>query len=967
MEERRDMRNSVQTAPGSSTGEGPQLLDDLVLQYLDRIEAGGLPEDVLAELCQDHPREASALERGVSLLREVRLHPGPTGDGLPDRVGGFRLLKRLGSGGMGVVYLAEQETPRRRVALKLVRPDQLWFDGYRERFTREIESAGRLSHSSIAPVYEMGEHDGVPWFSQEYVIGASLTELLAHIPVLSPETLSGADLENAMRSVLGDELPESAWDAEFFRGSWAEVCSRIVRQVADALQHAHARGVLHRDVKPSNILLTPAGRAVLIDFGLASLQGTERLTRTGAQVGSLHYMPPEQLDARAREIGPWSDVYSLGVTLYELLTLRAPYASRSVQRLRGLILEGRAPAARRWNPAIARDVNVVVQCAMDPIAGLRYRSAADFGNDIAAAIAHRPIAARPPGPVARLSRWTRRHPAVALSVLASVFLFVVAPIGFGLQNLKAAESQRELNDELNLAIVERDELVTATLDAFNDVVRWTAHEAMVNLPGFQEARLQAIDEGLEIFERVVEARPDDLAVQREAALMKRTRGNILTVLGRDAEAHQEFEAAARVLERAAEQDGAGATWLRQLASLRYQQALIAAGQGLSDEELAWRREALELGREALAKDPEDLRNLRDVGTYASALATTIYGRNESPPELLELMSEAIAATRKAHESSPQDPRCGRALYEALGTRGEWYKSQGKANAALTDLEEAQAALDSAQALEPSDRVMRFQQIQSLGRLARLRLDTTEDAHAALDELERALELATRLVEDYPNIPRYERERLVVLESLPEVYRALDDFAKAREIHAEVSKAMLARAEENPDDFKAAIDAAVVVHNQTNDWFFDESLGEERFERVLELCDQAEELAEEYTRANPNDAYECRFRMLQHYKRGAVFNQLELVDELRAEADGLRDMQFEVPVKYLLTAKLYLHWANRSGEESGRRMALALLEKAVSLGLEDASAWDQAEIELELSDYSRARELGDIVRSRAGSR
>lgn len=523
-------------------------LDALVFDYLERVEAGESPNAVLAELSAAHPGEAAALARGVGLLRDVRLHPGAAEDGLPERVGPFRLLQRLGSGGMGVVYLAEQENPTRRVAVKLVRPDQLWFEGYRERFTREIESAARLAHPGIAPVYEMGEHDGIPWFSQEYVIGATLSEILESLPGRAPEMLRGSDLRSALVDALEDRETQCEWNAEFFDGTWVDVCLRIARQIADALAHAHANGVLHRDVKPSNILLSPAGRAVLVDFGLASLQGTERLTQTGAQVGSLHYMSPEQVDGRVEEIGPRSDVYSLGVTLYELLTLRAPYSSQSVQRLHGMILQGDAPAARTLNRAVGPDASLVVACAMDAAAARRYESAAAFAADLAAAGAHRPIQAKPPGALRRLTNWSRRKPTAAVGLVAGFGLLVVAPVAFGFQSYVQAEDERELSQALNRTLEERDVLIDATLEGFDGVIRWTAHADMQELPGFQEERLQVIEQGLAIFERVLAARSEDLDIHWQRAMMQCTRANILASLGREQESAAQLDAVLASLE-----------------------------------------------------------------------------------------------------------------------------------------------------------------------------------------------------------------------------------------------------------------------------------------------------------------------------------------------------------------------------------------------------------------------------------
>jgi serine/threonine protein kinase len=939
-------------------------LDALVFQYLERVEAGETGAHVLAELCAEHADEAAALQRGVALLREVRLHPGPGADGLPERIGPFRLLRRLGAGGMGVVYLAEQQSPGRQVALKLVRPDQLWFEGYRERFTREIESAGRLAHPGIAPVYEMGEHDGVPWFSQEYVVGSPLSDLLSNVPARSPETLTGADLRAALADGLNDEVPASAWDEEFFRGSWVDVCLRVARQVADALQHAHERGVLHRDVKPSNVLLTPGGRAVLVDFGLASLQGTERLTQTGAQVGSLHYMPPEQVDGRAREVGPRSDVYSLGVTLYELLTLRAPYSSQSLQRLRGLILEGDAPPARQANGAVSRDVDVVVKCAMEGDPARRYDTAAALAADLAAAQTHRPIAARPAGYSLRISRWMRRHPAGAVGLAASVLVFVVGPLVFGVQSLRAARLQEDLNRELTSTLAERDTLLDATLDGFEGVVRWTAHETLQNAPGFQAERLVVIDEGLAIFERVLEARPDDLNVRLKQALMMRTRGNILTLLGREDEAFEQYERAVAVYERQVAEPDCPVGFVREIASLRYQQAMNYRAAGRGSEAAAANREALAHQRRATELEPGDARNHRDLAAMASSLAydlATVDGRSE---ESAALLAEAIVAGRRAAEMDTGSARVHRALYEALGTRRDWLRSDGHHREALLDHREALASIERALALDPLDPSLRHQHVRAMHDGARLDLKLGVDEAQVAVDLERVLALCEALVADYPNVPAYAEQRLVILGSLAFARRRAGDAAGGREASERVVEARLAEVRANLGDAKVAMDCGVALTSLCNAVFFDESLGEARFDRVLQLCDQAQELAAPFARMNPGARYVGELYAGLNYMRGAAFNQLEDADGIWMQIEDLLALEHEVPAKHLWTGKLLIHWANRSGEERGRVQALAELERALELGFEDLRAWEQAEVESELADYPRILELGALVRQRA---
>ena len=965
------MQDSASPAsPGSSGAPAsPDGLDALVFQYLERVEGGASAAGVLDELCRDHPGEAEALRRGVTLLRDVRLHPGPREDGLPERVAHFRLQRRLGAGGMGVVYLATQEHPTREVALKLVRPDQLWFEGYRERFTREIESAGRLAHPGIAPVYEMGEHDGVPWFSQEYVVGASLSELLAQLPARSPEGLRGADLRQALADVLDVEVPDSAWDEEFFRGSWIDVCLAITRQIAEALQHAHERGVLHRDIKPSNVLLTPRGRAVLVDFGLASLQGTDRLTKTGAQVGSLHYMPPEQLDGRVREIGPRSDVYSLGVTLYELLTLHAPYASQSVQRLRGMILEGDAPDARRWNRAVPRDVNIVVQCAMDPATERRYETALAFAADLAAAQAHRPIAARPAGPGLRSVRWVRRHPAATTALVAGCLLLVVGPLVFGVQSMRAARTQRALNADLTAALAAGDELLQSTLASFEDVVRWTATEALRDVPGGQGERLEVIDRGLVAFERIVEARPDDRGVRMQQALMLRTRGDMLSLLGRPTEAQRQLEQAAELFEALLESTPETEDWhprlLRQLAGLRNAQAAIARDLGRLVEAAELGRAALEYQRRAVDQQPEDADAWATLGAIGGALADRLHVRAPGGAESESLIEEAIAAGRRAVELDPSSAFAERVLYENVGTRATWRKSLGRNREALTDYQEAHASIERALALAPRDRIVRQQYVAASNHLFNMQLRMGADPAELARRFESLLEQCEGLIEEYPDVPDHHEERILVLQSLATAYGKAGDRAAAARIQEQVRSLLLAHARAHPEDRRSSLNAGIATYELARTLLFDESLGHARLDRILQLCDEAEALRVSYARANPGSFDGSNLDMLLHYTRGAVFNQLEMPDDLRAEADALGALDLSLPNKHLLHGKLLIHWSNRTGEASGRVEALEEIERAVALGLEDPLLWEQGEFEQELADYPRVFELAELVRQRAG--
>ncbi|MFO0983351.1 MAG: serine/threonine-protein kinase [Planctomycetota bacterium] len=323
-------------------------IEDLIAECLARIDIDG--ERAVEAVCERHPELAPQVRRGLARLRALGMAGDEPAvmDAFPERLGNFKLLRRLGCGGMGVVYLAEQESLGRRVALKVIRPESLYFPGARDRFEREIKAVAQLEHPGIVPIYTVGEDQGVPYFAMEWVDGVTLDHALNELGSKAPERLVAADFARAVGAC-------EPWPAA--RASWVELCGDLVCRLAQALHHAHERGVIHRDVKPSNILLARDGRVLLFDFGLALTDGGARLTRTGSQMGSLPYMSPEQLRGESSRIDRRTDVYSLGVVLFELLTLKAPYLSNATELLRKQILEGRPASIRQQNRSVPVDAD----------------------------------------------------------------------------------------------------------------------------------------------------------------------------------------------------------------------------------------------------------------------------------------------------------------------------------------------------------------------------------------------------------------------------------------------------------------------------------------------------------------------------------------------------------------------------------------------------------------------------------
>ena len=409
------------------------LVEELVFQCLElrsqNEAAPGQANEKVAELLARHDASTIAeVHKVLAGISEWQTDAG--GEGrialrIPDCMGPYKLGRRLGQGGMGAVYEATDESLGRRVALKVIRPDLLAFDGARERFRREVEAVARLSHAGIVPVYQVGEEDGMPWFAMELVEGQSLADIVARLRGRDPATLRGDDLL--------DGTVEASASSSNVEHHWERACVRLARGLADALAHAHSRAVLHRDVKPSNVILDAAGNVRLLDFGLSQLEGASDLTKSGALLGSLPYAPPEQVTGTAREHDVRADIYSLGVTLYELLTLHSPFLDRNEAATRRNVELADPKPARQLYRGLSWETAAVVAVAMDRDPARRYQNMVEFAADLQRILDRRAIVARPPGVMLRLRRTVQRHPALATGLvallLASVALVLVYTIG----------------------------------------------------------------------------------------------------------------------------------------------------------------------------------------------------------------------------------------------------------------------------------------------------------------------------------------------------------------------------------------------------------------------------------------------------------------------------------------------------------------------------------------------------------
>src|SRR5436189_611181 len=338
---------------------------------------------------------ACVLETGLGPLTDEPVagigDPGPPAGVLMD-FGDYELLEEIGRGGQGVVYRARQKSLNRTVALKVIGLGQWATQAHLKRFRREAEAAANLDHPCIVPIYEVGEREGSCYFSMKFIDGGQLDEVAKRTPISS---------RNA-----------------------AELIAKLARTV----HYAHEHGILHRDIKPGNILVDAKGEPHLTDFGLARLLETKStVTHTMDVLGTPSYMAPEQAVGNNPQLTSATDVYGLGAVFYQLLTDHPPFAGGTTYETIKLLLDTEPRQPRLWNPKIDRDLSTICLKCLDKDPQRRYPSALALAEDLERWLKHEPIRARRTGLVTRGRKWVRRNPSIA--VMAAMLPVLAVPLG----------------------------------------------------------------------------------------------------------------------------------------------------------------------------------------------------------------------------------------------------------------------------------------------------------------------------------------------------------------------------------------------------------------------------------------------------------------------------------------------------------------------------------------------------------
>jgi eukaryotic-like serine/threonine-protein kinase len=689
--------NATRATQSKSTSPSEVRLVEVLDAYMAAVQEGRAP--ARDELLAEHPEMAEDLEACLASLEFIRqasltssplvadanaaalrLAAGPdaikTDDcdaepGLGD-LGDFRIIREIGRGGMGVVYEAVQRSLRRRVALKVL-PFAAAMDATQlRRFQTEALAAAQLHHTHIVPVYSVGCERGVHYYAMQFIEGQTLAQAIAERrrieePALSREATSRVPLAPTGRGVRGEggraetgrfvvgggsvprpespdgagsyiEPPKPTASAPSSRTrEYCRTAAALGIQAAEALDHAHKLGIVHRDIKPANVLLDIQGRLWITDFGLARLQDDAGLTITGDLLGTLRYMSPEQALAKRGYLDHRTDIYSLGATLYELVTLRPAVDGQDRQEVLRKIAQDEPIAPRQLNPAIARELETILLKTLSKEPESRYNTALELADDLRRFLEHKPIKARRPSLGERASKWSRRH---RTAVAAAFFVLLFAVVTLAASTVLIARQQRAAEKQ-------RDEARQAVDDMYTEVAeQWLAQQ-----PALEPVQRTFLQKALHYYQRFASERSTVPKVRLKTAQAYHRVGMIQQKLGQSQEAEAAFRQAMTILEKLLAAAPATPEYRGELAATHDSLGAFLIFDGHQIEAEPLYRRAIALREDLMAESPSEPRYLSGLAVSYTNLGALLFetGRLQDAEPLFR---RAIGLGERLADDSP---------------------------------------------------------------------------------------------------------------------------------------------------------------------------------------------------------------------------------------------------------------------------------------------------------------------------
>ncbi|MBI3465968.1 MAG: protein kinase [Planctomycetes bacterium] len=711
------------------------------------------------------------------------------------RIGSYEVLGEIARGGMGVVYKARHVSLNRLVALKLILAGEFAGAEHRARFDREAEAAARLQHPNIVQIYEIGQHDGLPFLAMEHVDGPRLDELLSD------------------RRAAGSE------------GLPPRQAAELVEALARAMQHAHQQGVVHRDLKPANVLLqdskvrgqrsevrdreSEAGARLdgpsdlrpltsdfcpkITDFGLAkTLNEDQTPTRTGALLGTPSYMAPEQAAGRPAEIGPATDVFALGVMLYELLTGRLPFPGPSIEETleQVRLVEPRPPVQLRRG--LPRDLQTICLKCLQKETVKRYSSAAALADDLRRLLDDQPVLARPAGRVERARRWCRRNPAVAaLSAGIATLLVCGSALSISLAVWALAERGRE-----HQARALADQRFAQAEQAVEDYLDGIEKNDRLKEADFLDLRKQLLASAVPFYEDFVKAKPGDAPLEAKRGLaygrlarLHMQLGEFEPALANSRQKHDIFQELAAEFPTVPE-------YRQKLADAHHEMGASLRELGKYDDAEAELRRSLEFKRQLVAELPEVLAHRHYIALTHNDLGVLLRRlgrRGEAEAEL----RQALGLWQSLAAELPKEPDYRLGLARSHNNLGIVLKDVREWSKAETEFHEAvviHQALSAEFPQAPEHRNDLAESRTNRGEVLRYLKRTAE----AEDEFEQAIAVHKQLVVDFPSIPEYRNSLAVGLCALGRMLGNEGKAEQARLLLAQAIEHQLVAVTATPD-------------------------------------------------------------------------------------------------------------------------------------------------------------------------
>jgi tetratricopeptide (TPR) repeat protein/tRNA A-37 threonylcarbamoyl transferase component Bud32 len=807
-------------------------------------------------------------------------------------VPGYEILGELGRGGMGVVYKARQLRLNRVVALKMILAGSRAGLLQLARFQIEAEAIGRLQHPNIVQIYEIGQHEQCPYFTLEYLEGGCLADRLAGRP----------------------QPPHAA--------------AHLLETLARAMHAAHQRGIVHRDLKPGNILLTRDGVPKISDFGLAKRLGEDdSCTHTGAILGTVNYMAPEQAEGKAKDVGPPADIYALGGILYEMLTGRPPFVGDTalsvVEKVRSeepeMPTRALARSAATGGLRVPRDLETICLKCLRKDPKRRYATAEELAEDLRRFRADEPIQARPVGRLERAAKWVRRKPAAAALVLVSV-LAAGGLLGQGLWSYREVRAERDRAE---------DNFRTARA-AVRELLTEVAQEQLAYEPGLELKRKALLEKALEFYKGFLAKKSTDPRVRLETAEAYYLVAEIHRLLGQHRAAQAAFAEAFPLLERLGEEYPQEPEYRQMLAnSHNFRGESLRQTGDLRGAEAAYERARVLQERlvQGFPREP----------AYRQELARTHYNRGivcqhtNRPRQAKEALGEAAALLLPLVAAAPTVPayqqhlaRCYLNLDPFAGTPAEREELEKR-------YQEAARLLEGLAQTYPRNAEYRHELGVTYHNLGKL-LEGLRRPQDAIAAHRRARDLFGKLATDFPSVPVYRQELAKVHTSLGTALAgdpkaAADEWQRALPL-------LEALCREFPENFEYRGSRGIVRGNLG--WCFLDKQGDPR--RARPYLEQGIEDLQAGLKPNPErPAYLLALRN-QYLCLARTLLALGEPDAAARAATALPEVYRTNPGDYYRAARFLAQCATQAGQEAASRgyadRALALLREALAHGYKD---------------------------------